>query len=260
MSTTLLTKSIRDRWVTTTVSTVALLLLALFTMGIYSGFDAQVGALFADLPDALAAIYGVQDGTTAGLVVSALFAVLAPLIILAYAIPGASAAATGEERSATLDLLLMNPVSRTRVYLTKSGVLAVGIILICVVLWLGSDWIAAAVGLDLSGQNTTAACLQLAGLGLMFAGLALAVGGWTGTALGATVASVVAAFSYLVTTLLGAVPDFAQISKFTPWYLYSGNDPLQSGVSWWALGVMLLAAIVLGAIGATGLNRRDLRG
>ena len=260
MQASLLRKSLLDRWLTTTVSTVTLLFLALFTMGIYSGFDDQVGELFANLPDALAAIYGVQDGTAAGLVVSALFAVMAPLIILAYAIPGASAAATGEERSSTLDLLLMNPVSRIRVYLTKTAVLAAGIVLICVVLWLASDWIATAVGLDISGQDITAASLQLAGLGLLFAGLALAVGGWTGTALGATVASVVAAVSYLVTTLLSTSPALAQVSKFTPWYLYSGNDPLQNGVSWAALGATLVLAIALGAVGAAGLNRRDLRG
>lgn len=259
MLTSLFTKSLRDRSVASLVTATVLVLLIGFSMAIYAGFDDQIGTLYSDLPDALVALYGANDGTAAGLVTSASFAMVAPMTLLVYTIGGGTGAAVGEERAKTLDLLLMNPVSRTRVLLTKTLVLVIGVVVISAALWLGSEWVAGAVGLDIYTQNILAACVQLGGLGLMFGALALAVGAWTGRVTGSAVAAGLAAVSYLVTTLLAVDPNLAELSKFTPWYLYSGGDPLLNGIVWPSLIAMLVIAGVLVAIGVVGLNRRDLR-
>jgi ABC-2 type transport system permease protein len=259
MLTSLFAKSVRDRSVASLVTATALVLLIGFSMGIYAGFDDQIGTLYSDLPDALLALYGTNDGTAAGLVTSASFALVMPMILLVYTIGGGTGAAVGEERAKTLDLLLMNPVSRTRVLLTKTVVLVLGVIVISAVVWLGSEWVAGAVGLNIAAQNILAACVQVGGLGLMFGALALAVGAWTGRATGSAVAAGVAAVSYLATTLLTVDPNLAELAKFTPWYLYSGGDPLLNGVVWPSLIAMLVIATVLVVAGVFGLKRRDLR-
>ena len=259
MLTNVFTKSLTDRSVASLVTVVVLMFMIGLSMGMYASFDDQIGTLYSDLPDALVAMYGANDGTAAGLVTSASFSIVAPMILLVYAIGGGTVAAVGEERAKTLDLLLMNPVSRTRVLLSKTSVLVIGVIVISGVVWAGSEWIAGAVGLNIDSQNILAACVQLGGLVLMFGALALAVGAWTGRAIGSAVAAGLAAVSYLATTLLAVDPNLAELAKFTPWYLYSGGDPLLNGISWPSLIAMVVIAGLLVAIGLVGLNRRDLR-
>ena len=219
-------KSIRDRWVSVAAVTAALVFYAAFALGIYSSFGDEAVSLIQNMPDALAALYGTNDGTAVGLVTSATFSILAPLILLAYAIAGGKNTAVGEEQAETLDLLLSTPVSRTRALLGKAWVLAAAIVVVSVLNWRAMELIGPLVGLDVSAQNIFAATVHLIGLAWMFAAFTLAICAWTGSPVGAAIGGALAGVSYLATTLLPIDPDLADLAKFTPWHLYSGGEPL----------------------------------
>ena len=252
-------KALRDRTVATLVVAATLLTFAGFSMGIYAGFGTEASQLLEGLPDAIAALYGSNDGTLAGMVTGALFGLMGPMVLLAYAIAAGSSAASGEEKHHTLDLLLANPVSRTRVLLAKSAVLALGVLTIAGLLWVGGVAIASVVSLDISGQDFFAASLQLAGLGLMFGFLTLAISSWSNGTIGAAVSAGLAGVSYLATSLFPIEPALADYAQYTPWYLYSGHEPLTNGVDLIGLVAMLAISGLLLLIAVVGFNRRDLR-
>ena len=119
-------------------------------MGVYSSFDDAALDFVDEMPEAIRSIYGTDTSTSAGLVLGAMFSLMAPLMVLVYSISGGTNASTGEERSQTLGLLLANPVSRTRVLLAKTAVVVVGVLLFCVATWGGVEAIAALTGIDAS--------------------------------------------------------------------------------------------------------------
>ena len=259
MLTSVFAKSLRDRTTSTVAVVVGTLLYAGLGMGVYASFDDAALGFVDDMPEALRSIYGTDTSTSAGLVLGAMFSLMAPLMILVYSISGGTDASTGEERSRSLGLLLANPVSRTRVLLAKTGVVVTGVAVFCVALWGGVEVIAALTGIDTSGQNVPAASAQLFGLGLMFGGLALAIGAGTGRSIGSSVTAGIATVSYMITTLLPTEPDLEGFARFTPWYLYSGGDPLNQGVDWVGLMAMLAIAAGLAVLSVVLINRRDLR-
>jgi ABC-2 type transport system permease protein len=259
MLTSVFAKGLRDRTTSTIAVIVGTLLYGGLGMGVYASFDDAALDFVDEMPEAIRSIYGTDTSSSAGLVLGAMFSLMAPLMILVYSISGGTNASTGEERSQTLGLLLANPISRTRVLLAKTAVVVIGVLLFCAATWGGVEAIAAITGIDTSEQRIPAACLQLAGLGLMFGGLALAIGSATGRSIGSGVTATLAAVSYLITTLLPTEPDLEQFAKFTPWYLYSGGDPLNEGVDWPGLVAMLVIAAVLVAASVVLINRRDLR-
>ena len=260
MLTSIFLKTVRDRGLATVLMAVVLMFFTAFVMAVYAGFDDNALEFFSDMPDALQAMYGSGAGSAADIVTGAIFALLGPMIVLVSAISGASDAAIGEERRESLGLLLANPVSRRRVLLSKAAVMLVGVVLICVILGFGSALLADIVGLDLEGLDVAAAGIQLIGLAWMFGALALVLGAATGSRAAAGVASAVAIGSYLVTTLFPIEPDLAALAKWTPWYLYSGGDPLRNGVDWLKLGTMIGIAVALIAASVAMYDRRDIRG
>lgn len=255
-----LAKAVRDRWVPFVAITAVLWFYTAFALGVYSSFGNEAVNLVQQMPDALSALYGSNDGTVAGVVASATFAIMAPVVLVAYAIVSGKSAVLGEEKQRSLDLLLTSPVSRTRVLLSQLLVAGVAVVLISVLTWLGMEAVAAVVGMDLSGQDIAAATLQLCGLAWMFGALSAAICAWTGSGVGAGVAGAVAAISYFLTTLLPVSPELADYARYTPWYLYTGPEPLVGGVGWWQFLVLvaIAAALVLAAL--IGYRRRDLRG
>ena len=259
MLTSVFAKGLRDRSTSTVAVIVGTLLYAGLGMGVYASFDDTALDFVDEMPEAIRSIYGTDTSTSAGLVLGAMFSLMAPLMILVYSISGGTNASTGEERSQTLGLLLANPLSRTRVLLAQTGVVVIGVLVFCVAIWAGVEVIAALTGIDASQQKVGEASVQLAGLGLMFGGLALAIGAGTGSSIGSGITAGIATVSYLITTLLPTESDLEQFAKFTPWYLYSGGDPLNEGIDWPGLVAMLVIAGVLTALSVILINRRDLR-
>lgn len=254
-------KSIRDAALWTVSAGVVLLALIVVALPAYSSFGEQYISLFEDMPDWIAVVYGDDATSVAGLVGTALFTLMGPLVLLVYAIGLGTSAAVGEEEARTLPLLLANPLSRTRVLVTKAVVAAMGVVLIVLVLWLGIEVVAGLVGIDMSGQDILAASIHLAAFAVSFGSLALAAAAWSGSStIGIGVAALLATLSYVASTWLPVIEGLSDLAGYSPWHLYVGADALHRGVDIVLLTLTLgLAAAFFGA-SVVGLRRRDLKG
>ena len=255
------TKAVRDAVQWTVIAIVALWLMTLMMVWVFSSFGDEYAGILGDLPPAMAAIYGENDGTPAGIAMSAMFSLMAPIVLLAYAIGLGSSAAVGEEESRTLNLLLTNPLKRAGVMASKVIVVLMGVLLIALFGWLGVEVSASLFGMEVGDQDVFGASVQLLGLALLFGGLAAGLSAWRGSsAIGIGVAAVVALGSYFITTLLPVVEELADIARLTPWYLYSGAQALSDGVDVALLAVAVVAGGIMLWVGLYTIERRDLKG
>ena len=255
------TKTVRDWLLWTTIAVIALWAIsAMYILIMGSTGDAYV-TMMEDFPEALANVYGVNNGTAEGLAMSGIFFIMAPLVLLTYAIGLGSSAAVGEEEAGSLPMLLTSHLRRRTIVLSKSAVVAIGVVVIVALTWLGVSVFAAVVDMDLSQQNVAGSSVQLLGMVFLFGALSLGLSAWRGSSgLGIGVAAGLAFLSYFVTTLLPVVEELADVAKLTPWYLFSGADPLSSGVDVVLLGIALGITAALYGFGLYTLDRRDLKG
>jgi hypothetical protein len=100
------TKAVRDWLAWTVIAIVALWLIGAMYVAVMSSSGEAYVTMLEDFPDALAAIYGMQDGTPAGMALTGMYSIMAPIVLLAYAIGLGSSAAVGEEENRTLPVLL----------------------------------------------------------------------------------------------------------------------------------------------------------
>jgi len=254
-------KTIRDWLLWTSIAVIAMWLIsALYIWLMAASGDAYV-TMIADFPDALANIYGVNNGTPEGLAMSGIFFVIGPLVLLTYAIGLGASAAVGEEESRSLPFLLTSSLRRRSVLLAKSAVAALGVLIIIGLTWLGVVAMATVFGMDLSDQNVLGTSVQLVGMVFLFGALALGLAAWRGSsAVGVGVAAGLAVLSYFLTTMLPVVEDLADLAKLTPWYLFSGANSLSNGIDVALLAIALLIAAALFGMGLYTLDRRDLKG
>ena len=223
----------------------------------------SLNKLAEDYPKALQAFIAfggaVDYASAAGYLGIELFSLMIPLLLLVAAIGTGTGAIAGEEERGTLELLLANPVSRTRVVLEKSAALALELVGLGLVLW-AALWIGAlVVGMDISSGHLAAATLSAVLLALAFGALALLLGAATGRrslAIGVTAAVGVAA--YLVNGLAPLVHALKVPQKLSPFYHYAAGDPLRNGVSFGHLSVLVAIAVVATALAPWLFSRRDV--
>lgn len=256
------TKTLRDRAVTSLAVGV---LLAAFVASVFWMWDSlNMDQAFATMPEvvtSLAAGGSELPPEAGGYATGEMFNLLAPIAVLGFAISFGAGAIAGEERAGTLDLLLANPVSRTRVAVSKAAVLTLTVVMIGLILWGGAIIGATINDLALTSADIGAAVLHLIALGLAFGLFAFMMSAVTGSvAVAAGSAGGLAFASYLGTSALPLIDDLADLAQYTPWYLYNGNAPLLNGVDVGQAVALLGAAVLFLAIAVVGLRRRDLKG
>ena len=97
-------------------------------------------------------------------------------------------------------------------------------------------------------------------LALLFGAVALTVGASTpGRASAIAVAAGLAVAAWLLDGLAQAVSVLDPVRPLSPFYQALGRNPLRDGVPWVGWAVLLTATVVLVAIAAVGLERRDVR-
>lgn len=223
-----------------------LAVLSVFAVWMYAGLGESVTNLVEDLPEAFAALVG--SAGSSNYVVSELFSLIAPVVVLIVAISGGIAAIAGEERDRTAGLLLAQPITRRRVVLAKAGVLVVHVAITSGCFLVGFLVASALFDTGVGAANAAAACVHLVVFGLAFGLFALALSAARGsvtTSIGATAAAVI---TNLMATMLPLVNGLRGLRKASPWYFYDGSEPLAHGLDPAHLGVLAaLAALCLGA-------------
>jgi ABC-2 type transport system permease protein len=223
----------------------------------------SLNKLAQDYPKALQAFIAfggaVDYASAAGYLGIELFSLMVPLLLLVAAIGTGAGSIAGEEERGTLELLLANPVSRTKVVLEKTVALVLEIAGLGLVLWLAL-WIGALlVNMDISAGHLAAATLSAVLLALAYGAIAVLLSAATGrrtVAIGVTAATAVGA--YLVNGLAPLVHALEVPQKLSPFYHYAVGDPLRNGVSFTHLAVLVAIAVVAMALAPWFFSRRDV--
>lgn len=234
---------------------VGLALLSVLGIGAFSSLDS--GSLFDDLP---AAFDGLIGGSAGGnYVVSEVFGLIAPIVVLTIAISGGVNAVAGEERDRTAGLLLTQPVARRDLVIAKAAVVTLHV-LVCVGLFIAGFVIGSALfdsGVATADALATAA--HLLALGLAFAMLALALSASTGSAsLSLAAAGGLAVVADLMAAMLPLVNGLEDVAKASPWFYYNGSQPLVNGPDPVHLAVLLAIAGTGLVLALIGIERRDI--
>ena len=109
-------------------------------------------------------------------------------------------------------------------------------------------------------SNLAALSLHLALFGCAIGALALALAAATGRrTLASGAAAAFAVLAFLINGFAPLVHGLTWLKYVSPFYYYTGNDPIGNGIDAAHLAVLLLASIVLTAIAVVGFDRRDLR-
>jgi ABC-2 type transport system permease protein len=259
---------VRDRRWSTLWWALGFVGLIVFTVALYPSIRDQPSfdELLADLPEAFRSVIGYDAAvplrSPAGYLQARLFSTLAPLLAVVFGIGAGARAIGGTEEAGTLELLLANPVTRSRVllerYLATFGLLA-GLVAVfgLALLVLGPPFEA----LDgIPTANVIGACGAVFSLGLLHGSLAFTVGavaGRRGVAVALATAAAVA--GYLVETVLAAAGDLGTVRQLSPWHWYLDRNLLAEGPASAAVVVPLAISAVLVGVAWAMFRRRDLR-
>jgi ABC-2 type transport system permease protein len=241
--------------------------LVAFTVAFYPAVkdNASFDELFKDLPDAVRALVGAQEGipltSPAGYLHARLFSIMVPVLLLTFGTGLGARAIGGSEADGTLELLLANPVTRLRVVVERYLAVILLLAAVTAVLTISLLALGPLVGV-LDGIRITrllAAGGAASCLALLHTTLAFAVGcaaGRPGPAVAVTTS--VAAAGYLVQGLAATSDALGPLQNVSPWHWYLDRNILVEGLAPAAVLAPVVVAGLLVAAGAWVFNRRDL--
>ena len=178
-------------------------------------------------------------------------------IILGIIIGGGILA--GEESEGTLQSLLAMPVKRAAVYWQKFAAIAVIVGIVTVMLLFGS-----LLGVALIGESTSIGSVFLAAVAaflvtLFFTALTYAVGAITGRrGIAGAAVGLFAFASFMLTSLANGISALKYVDYLSPFHYYNKPSPLTGEFQIVDVLVLLVAALVLLAIGYKAFTRRDI--
>jgi len=219
----------------------------------------DLNAFLANYPEPMRKLFNLEDfGTGAGFVNVELFGTMLPVLFIIYGIGRGARMVAGEEEAGRLDVLLVTPVSTTRLVLQQAAALAAALAALGGVLYVAVLSASVLFDLGVGAADLAGATLAMVLLGVEFGWLALAVGAATGkraAAIGvATTAAVGAYVLYVAGQLVDAVQAWQPLS---PFHQALTGGPLGAGLPA-AYAWMPAAAAVVLAAALPVFNRRDI--
>jgi ABC-2 type transport system permease protein len=223
---------------------------------------AEMEEMIANLPEEMVKTLGYEQiGTGAGYTQGTFFGLIGFLLLTIAAISWGSAAIAGAEESGKLELNLAHGVSRVQYALESALAVLVRL------LWLGAVATVLVIALDepselgIEPAHVVAASAALVGLTMLSAAFALAVGALTGRGSIATAAgAAVAVLGYVFNAIANQSEDAEALRAASPYAWAYQNTPLLDGADWGGLGLLWGLAVVLVAVSALALRRRDITG
>ncbi|HEX6233372.1 MAG TPA: ABC transporter permease subunit [Jiangellaceae bacterium] len=218
--------------------------------------------LMEQMPEGMLELFGAEGGITSseGYLNSQLYSNILPILLLVYGIGLAGWTVAGTEREGTLEPLLANPVSRSRVALERfvgTALLLTVPLAVSTILLIATR---SSFELDtLSTGELIAVGVATYLLVLLFVALTYAVGAATGSKAAAiAVGAGVAAATYVIFGLSSFVDFFDNLRWLSPWDWFLSNSPLTEGWTWPAIAWPLIVIIVAVPVGTAFFTRRDL--
>lgn len=258
MSGDVMINDLRDRRTPTLVISAALAALAAFAISIGAGMGDVLNDMAESFPEAVNEFIGAD--APGGYVVSEVFELIAPLALIAFAVTAGASVIAGEEQRKTMSMLMAQPLTRTSVLTAKVLSVLLTLAFAVVAFWAAIAIAVSVIDIELTIGDTTAASVHLFALAAFFGAVALAAGAATGRPdLALAVGGGLAALSYLAKSMLG-LANLDQWAQLSPWYYYSGGDPISVGINYAHLAVLAgLTAIAL-VVAYRSFATRDLKG
>ena len=208
----------------------------------------DIEKLFAQYPDYMQRLFDVSAMTSGiGFINSELFTLMLPVLFLIHAIGRGARLVAGEEEEGTLDVLLVTPLSSTRILLEKALALVSGVAVLGVVLYVVTLVCSLVIGMGIGPVDALSGCLAMVLLGCEFGLIALGTGAATGRrslAVAVPAALAVAAYVLYVAGLL--VPSVDPWQHLSPMEQALASGPLGGGFPldflWLALGCVVVTA------------------
>ncbi len=220
----------------------------------------ELQAMVDGLPEGLVSALGYDSiGSAAGYLESTVFGLLAPILLLVFALGAAARLVAGEEEDGALELELTAPVGRRRVLAERLLALVVAVVGLCLVVAAVSAVLVLALDMDVALSGIAAATLGLGSFVLAMSSVTFAVGAATGrraVALGAGAGLAVVA--YMADALAPLVEGAGWLATASPFAWYLGNDPLVEGVDVAGFAGLLLLACLATIVAAATFERRDV--
>ena len=228
--------------------------------------DQRIDRVVEHLPASMRALIGSQVSiplsSAPGYLQARLFSTTLPILLLVYAIGLGARAIGGAEEDGTLQLVMTAPVTRRRVayerlaasVLLLFGLVVVGLIAACA--------LGALVNIfdDVSVRRMLIATAAAAELALLFLAIAFTAGAVTGRRGPAvTTASAIAVGTYVLYGLAASAEAIKAVRVLSPWWWMLDRNLLVQSPTFLALGLPLLLALVIFAVGIAQFDQRDLR-
>jgi ABC-2 type transport system permease protein len=230
-------------------------------LGVFPSMQDQMAGYLDAVPEALMSFLGNGNlADAAGYIGMTVFGVFGPVVIVAAGSTWAAGAIAGEEEAHTLSLLLTTPQSRVAVAVHKLAAIVVALALVVTAVFAALWAMSTALDLQVGVSGLLAGSMHLFALGLFAAGLAFAVGAGLGNralALGLSLGVVVLGF--VMSGMAGYVDGLDVLASVSPFHWYSGSSPVENGVAWGYLGLLVGFAVAFAAAGVWRFDRRDLR-
>lgn len=201
-----------------------------------------------EYPEEVLAFFGGGDLSHPAGFLTIEYMAFAPIVLTVYAIIAATGQLAGEEGAGTLDTLLAQPVTRTRIIMEKAIAVLLGGLLICAITCIG--WLASIPFLDLDGEltllETAGATFGMLPVAATFGALGFLAGAIApsrGQAAGLLVAFAVA--SYLIVTIAQGVEAISWLRNISAFHYADSSRWLTDGPVWYhQLGLIVVAVVV----------------
>ena len=214
----------------------------------------------ASYPDALKKAFNLGAMTTGtGFLNAELYTLVLPILFLVFGISRGARLVAGEEEAGTLEVVLVTPVSTTRLLLEKAAGLLLALCVLGGVAGASTLLASGLFSMGVSPSSIAVGSLSMVLLGLEYGFLALGVGAMTGRrsfAIG--VPSVAAVAAYVVYVAGRMVDELSGLLPWSPFHQALAEGPLGSGLPA-RFALLVLGAVVVVAVAAPVFARRDIR-
>ncbi|WP_061961513.1 ABC transporter permease subunit [Demequina flava] len=219
-----------------------------------------IGDVLGAMPEGMLAMVGFADmSTPEGWYYGEMLSIVAPVAVAVVAIAAGTALA-GEEKRRTVEVTMASPISRTSFAMRKALAIGTGSAIIGVAIAAGIAAGNAVGNLGMDYGHIAASGLLLAALGCVLGAVSFFAGALTGNASVAMGAGTgVAILGWGINSFIPINPDLADWAKVSPFYYFADGNPLEIGMTWSYLAVLLGATAVLIVGGLAAYQRRDLR-
>lgn len=219
----------------------------------------EIEQLVQNYPEPLRKLFNLDEFASGqGFLNVELYSLLLPILFIVFATGRGTRAVAGEEEAGTLDVLLVTPVSPTRLVLQQAAALATSVAFLGAVLLATVLVASVAFGLGIGIGAAATGSLAVVLIGTEFGCLALAAGAVTGRrGVAIAVAGTAALAAYLLYVIGQLVDSVRPWQPFSPFYQAITGGPLGAGLPP-AYAWMALAAAAVVAMAIPVFERRDV--